>query len=129
MNRNLSLSLIQTLFIASAADDIWKHCCKRRNCSQCVQLYLKLNLNIKILSIFFARLFKSHLLQMCCMWERVNNMPCGDKKIIWKSHQNIAEKWSHLPTVSPLLTHPHIQQLSSRQLWTYFVKKIENLYN
>ena len=62
----LTLYRIQTLSDASAADDIWKHCVKRRNRSkQAISPFAIM------FSIFLPRCFQSCLLQICCMWERV----------------------------------------------------------
>ena len=61
---NLTISHLQMHFDEIEANDFWKHCCQRRNCSwwpQCFQLY-------RDFSGFCHDVFK---VVYCCMWERV----------------------------------------------------------
>ena len=65
---------------AHAANDFWKHCNKRTCIKQFLllpeyfQLYSIIILSLNICSIFSSRCFKSRLLQIYCMWKRVNVM-------------------------------------------------------
>ena len=75
---------MQTHFDASAADDFWKHSDERRNCSKrafspfatmfsthfdnCPVIY-------RYVPVCLPRCFQSRLLQICCMWKRVNPFP------------------------------------------------------
>ena len=62
----------------SAADDFWKHCDKRRNCSKraispiCHNVFQLLSVIIRTLIEifhFFSGHFQRRLLQICCMWK------------------------------------------------------------
>ena len=71
----LSLWLLQTHFDAIAADDFWKHCGQRWNCSSWAisplsTMFSTLYYNWRFLWRFFRFLspcFQSRLLQICCM--------------------------------------------------------------
>ena len=67
---------------ASAADNFWKPCDKRRNCAkQAISpfatmfstLFKKLNSHLLRYITFLPKCSQSHLLQICYMWERVKS--------------------------------------------------------
>ena len=67
-------------FWASAADDFWKYCVKGEiahneqfhRLTQCFQLYFMIKLSFIGLTYYRLNIcFQSHLLLICCRWERV----------------------------------------------------------
>ena len=60
-----------SVFDVFAADAIWKHCGKRRNCSLWFNIIHWCDLYLKRFSICLRRYLQRHLMLICYMWNKV----------------------------------------------------------
>ena len=92
--KHLTLSLIETVSDASVADEFWKLCNKRRNCSkQCVQLYSISMSSFRVIFHIIVEMYSNCLLQIWCMWEMVQKVAIKSIKFYVMKNIFRADDW------------------------------------